>query len=160
MMQRTTVRPLRSAGFLAVVALVVSLAVPSAAAFADASSAAPAPSGRLDAPAAHPMPSWFTDAKFGIFIHWGVYSVPAWAPVGTYAEWYWLNQMLSIMPTYQHHLDTYGKDVYRLPKKLDEEVARLHLEKIGVKLTRLTPEQAAYLVVDVDGPYKPEHYRY
>jgi adenosylhomocysteinase len=56
--------------------------------------------------------------------------------------------------------DTYEKTVYRLPKKLDEEVARLHLEKIGVKLTRLTKDQAAYLGVDVDGPYKPEHYRY
>ncbi|UXI69308.1 adenosylhomocysteinase [Tahibacter amnicola] len=56
--------------------------------------------------------------------------------------------------------DVYEKTVYRLPKKLDEEVARLHLEKIGVKLTRLTPDQAAYLGVDADGPYKPEHYRY
>jgi len=56
--------------------------------------------------------------------------------------------------------DQYEKTVYRLPKKLDEEVARLHLDKIGVKLTRLTAEQAAYLGVDVDGPYKPEHYRY
>src|SRR5688572_5222386 len=56
--------------------------------------------------------------------------------------------------------DTYEKTVYRLPKKLDEEVARLHLDKIGVKLTKLTPAQAAYLGVDVDGPYKPEHYRY
>ncbi|MCQ4166063.1 adenosylhomocysteinase [Tahibacter harae] len=56
--------------------------------------------------------------------------------------------------------DVYEKTVYRLPKKLDEEVARLHLEKIGVKLTKLTPEQAAYLGVDVEGPYKPEHYRY
>src|SRR5690349_6225401 len=56
--------------------------------------------------------------------------------------------------------DKYEKTVYRLPKKLDEEVARLHLEKIGVKLTRLTAEQAAYLGVDADGPYKPEHYRY
>ncbi|MEO6966992.1 MAG: adenosylhomocysteinase [Rhodanobacteraceae bacterium] len=56
--------------------------------------------------------------------------------------------------------DTYEKTVYRLSKKLDEEVARLHLEQIGVKLTRLTPDQAAYLGVDVDGPYKPEHYRY
>ena len=56
--------------------------------------------------------------------------------------------------------DTYEKKVYILPKKLDEEVARLHLEKIGVKLTVLTPEQAAYLNVDVDGPYKPDHYRY
>jgi adenosylhomocysteinase len=56
--------------------------------------------------------------------------------------------------------DKYEKTVYRLPKKLDEEVARLHLEKIGVKLTRLTAEQAAYLGVDVNGPYKAEHYRY
>jgi len=56
--------------------------------------------------------------------------------------------------------DFYEKKVYILPKKLDEEVARLHLEKIGVKLTTLTPEQAAYLNVHVEGPYKPEHYRY
>ncbi len=56
--------------------------------------------------------------------------------------------------------DTYEKTVYRLPKKLDEEVARLHLDKIGVKLTKLTDAQAAYLGVDVNGPYKPEHYRY
>ncbi len=54
----------------------------------------------------------------------------------------------------------YEIDVYRLPKHLDEEVARLHLEKIGVKLTKLTPEQAAYIGVSVDGPYKAEHYRY
>ncbi|HET7844012.1 MAG TPA: adenosylhomocysteinase, partial [Xanthomonadales bacterium] len=56
--------------------------------------------------------------------------------------------------------DKYEKTVYRLPKKLDEEVARLHLEKIGVKLTKLTAEQAAYLGVPVEGPYKAEHYRY
>jgi adenosylhomocysteinase len=56
--------------------------------------------------------------------------------------------------------DAYEAKVYILPKKLDEEVARLHLEKIGVKLTKLTAEQAAYLGVDVDGPYKPDHYRY
>ncbi len=56
--------------------------------------------------------------------------------------------------------DSYAADVYRLPKKLDEEVARLHLEKIGVKLTTLTQEQADYLGVPVEGPYKPEHYRY
>jgi adenosylhomocysteinase len=56
--------------------------------------------------------------------------------------------------------DNYENKVYILPKKLDEEVARLHLEKIGVVLTKLTPEQAAYLNVDVEGPYKPEHYRY
>jgi len=47
-----------------------------------------------------------------------------------------------------------------LPKKLDEEVARLHLAKLGVHLTTLTPEQAKYIGVSVDGPYKPEHYRY
>ena len=56
--------------------------------------------------------------------------------------------------------DTYEAKVYILPKKLDEEVARLHLEKIGVKLTVLTDDQAAYLGVDKMGPYKPEHYRY
>jgi len=56
--------------------------------------------------------------------------------------------------------DSYEAKVYILPKKLDEEVARLHLEKIGVVLTTLTPDQAAYLDVDMDGPFKPEHYRY
>jgi adenosylhomocysteinase len=56
--------------------------------------------------------------------------------------------------------DSYEAKVYILPKKLDEEVARLHLDKIGVKLTTLTADQAAYLGVDVNGPYKPEHYRY
>jgi adenosylhomocysteinase len=54
----------------------------------------------------------------------------------------------------------YEVDVYMLPKHLDEEVARLHLEQLGVKLTKLTDEQAEYLGVPVDGPYKPEHYRY
>ncbi len=54
----------------------------------------------------------------------------------------------------------YEVGVYRLPKHLDEEVARLHLEQLGVKLTRLTPEQAAYIGVNPDGPYKAEHYRY
>ena len=56
--------------------------------------------------------------------------------------------------------DRYEAKVYILPKKLDEEVARLHLQKIGVKLTRLTPAQADYLGVPVDGPYKAAHYRY
>ena len=56
--------------------------------------------------------------------------------------------------------DAYESKVYILPKKLDEEVARLHLEKIGVKLTKLTQSQADYLGVAVEGPYKPEHYRY
>ena len=56
--------------------------------------------------------------------------------------------------------DTYANQVYLLSKKLDEEVARLHLEKIGVKLTRLTQEQSDYLGVPIDGPYKSDHYRY
>ena len=56
--------------------------------------------------------------------------------------------------------DFYSPKVYLLPKKLDEEVARLHLEKIGVKLTQLTPQQAEYLGVPVEGPFKPDHYRY
>jgi adenosylhomocysteinase len=56
--------------------------------------------------------------------------------------------------------DTYKVGVYTLPKKLDEEVARLHLEKIGVKLTTLTPKQAEYLGVAPEGPYKADHYRY
>jgi adenosylhomocysteinase len=56
--------------------------------------------------------------------------------------------------------DSYEKKVYVLPKHLDEKVARLHLDKLGVKLTELTPKQAEYIGVPVDGPYKPEHYRY
>lgn len=56
--------------------------------------------------------------------------------------------------------NNYEIGVYRLSKKLDEEVARLHLEQIGVKLTKLTPEQAAYLGIDANGPYKADHYRY
>jgi len=56
--------------------------------------------------------------------------------------------------------DSYEKKVYMLPKQLDEEVARLHLDKLGVELTRLTPDQAEYLGVPADGPYKPDHYRY
>ena len=50
--------------------------------------------------------------------------------------------------------------MYTLPKHLDEEVARLHLEKLGVRLTELTEAQSAYLGIPVEGPYKPEHYRY
>ncbi len=56
--------------------------------------------------------------------------------------------------------DEYDKRVYVLPKHLDEKVARLHLDALGVKLTRLTDDQAAYIGVPVDGPYKPDHYRY
>jgi adenosylhomocysteinase len=54
----------------------------------------------------------------------------------------------------------YPIGVHTLPKALDEEVARLHLEKLGVKLTTLTKEQASYIGVPVEGPFKPEHYRY
>jgi len=59
-----------------------------------------------------------------------------------------------------NNCDAYQCRVYTLPKKLDEKVARLHLDKLGVKLTKLSPDQAAYLSVPVEGPYKPEHYRY
>ncbi|HXV72294.1 MAG TPA: adenosylhomocysteinase, partial [Acidimicrobiia bacterium] len=55
---------------------------------------------------------------------------------------------------------SYENRVYTLPKQLDEEVARLHLDKLGAKLTRLNARQAEYLGVPVDGPYKPDHYRY
>jgi len=67
------------------------------------------------------------------------------------------NQVLAQLDLWKNN---YEIGVYRLPKHLDEEVARLHLEKIGVKLTRLTQEQADYIGVDVNGPYKAEHYRY
>ncbi len=67
------------------------------------------------------------------------------------------NQVLAQLDLWQNN---YKIDVYRLPKKLDEEVARLHLDKLGVKLTQLTKKQADYIGVGKDGPYKPEHYRY
>jgi adenosylhomocysteinase len=69
------------------------------------------------------------------------------------------NQTLAAIDLWMNK-DSYKKTVYRLSKKLDEEVARLHLEQIGVKLTTLTAAQAEYLGVPVDGPYKPDHYRY
>ena len=69
------------------------------------------------------------------------------------------NQTLAQLDLWKNK-DTYKIGVYTLPKKLDEEVARLHLEKIGVKLTTLTAKQAEYLGVPVEGPYKPENYRY
>lgn len=67
------------------------------------------------------------------------------------------NQTLAQIELYTKN---YEVDVYRLPKHLDEEVARLHLDQLGVKLTKLTPEQAAYIGVNENGPFKPEHYRY
>ena len=69
------------------------------------------------------------------------------------------NQVLAQLDLWKNR-EARKPGVFRLPKKLDEEVARLHLDKIGVKLTRLTPQQAAYLGVSADGPYKAEHYRY
>jgi adenosylhomocysteinase len=69
------------------------------------------------------------------------------------------NQTLAQLDLWKNR-DTYKVDVYTLPKKLDEEVARLHLEKIGVKLTKLTKKQADYIGVPVEGPYKTENYRY
>ncbi len=69
------------------------------------------------------------------------------------------NQTLAQIDLWKNR-DSYEKKVYTLPKKLDEEVARLHLEKIGVKLTKLTQKQADYIGVPVDGPFKAEHYRY
>jgi adenosylhomocysteinase len=69
------------------------------------------------------------------------------------------NQVLAQIELWQNP-DKYPVGVYTLPKKLDEEVARLHLDHLGVKLTKLTPKQAEYLGIAPDGPFKPEHYRY
>ena len=69
------------------------------------------------------------------------------------------NQVMAQIELHQN-AGTYEKKVYVLPKHLDEKVARLHLDKLGVKLTTLTPEQAAYIGTKVEGPYKPDHYRY
>ena len=69
------------------------------------------------------------------------------------------NQVLAQIELW-NHADRYPTGVHVLPKKLDEEVARLHLDKLGVKLTRLTKTQADYLGIPLEGPYKPEHYRY
>ena len=69
------------------------------------------------------------------------------------------NQVAAQIELYKKS-DDYGNEVYTLPKQLDEEVARLHLEKLGAKLTELSQEQADYIGVQVEGPYKPDHYRY
>ncbi len=69
------------------------------------------------------------------------------------------NQVLAQLELWQRG-GNYGKDVYTLPKHLDEKVAILHLQRINAHLTRLTPDQAEYIGVSVDGPYKPDHYRY
>jgi len=69
------------------------------------------------------------------------------------------NQVLAQIELWNHH-DKYEHQVYVLPKHLDEKVARLHLEKLGARLTRLSEAQATYIGVPVEGPYKPDHYRY
>jgi len=69
------------------------------------------------------------------------------------------NQVLAQMALWTEP-ENYPLGVHVLPKKLDEEVARLHLGKLGVKLTQLTQEQAEYIGVPVSGPFKPEYYRY
>ena len=69
------------------------------------------------------------------------------------------NQVLAQIELWQH-ADQYDNQVYILPKKLDEKVARSHLQQLGVNLTELTKEQAEYINVPVEGPYKADHYRY
>ncbi|HYH32247.1 MAG TPA: adenosylhomocysteinase [Pseudonocardia sp.] len=69
------------------------------------------------------------------------------------------NQVIAQIELFTKH-EEYNKDVYRLPKVLDEKVARIHVEALGGELTKLTKDQAEYIGVDVEGPFKPEHYRY
>jgi adenosylhomocysteinase len=69
------------------------------------------------------------------------------------------NQVLAQIELWQN-AEKYEKKVYTLPKHLDEKVASLHLDKLGVKLTKLNEQQAAYIGVTAQGPFKPEHYRY
>ena len=69
------------------------------------------------------------------------------------------NQTLAQIELWNNHKE-YKNEVYTLPKHLDEKVARLHLEKIGVELEELSVDQAVYIGVDVKGPYKPDYYRY
>ena len=69
------------------------------------------------------------------------------------------NQVLAQIELWENHKN-YKNEVYVLPKHLDEKVATLHLEKLGVKLTTLSKDQADYINVPQEGPYKPDHYRY
>lgn len=70
------------------------------------------------------------------------------------------NQVLAQIELWTKKAGEYPIGVHMLPKKLDEEVARLHLEKLGVKLTKLSADQSEYINLPIDGPYKPDHYRY
>jgi adenosylhomocysteinase len=69
------------------------------------------------------------------------------------------NQVIAQIELF-NHTDIYEKRVYTLPKHLDEKVARLHLDALGARLTELSADQAAYLGVPAEGPFKPDHYRY
>jgi adenosylhomocysteinase len=69
------------------------------------------------------------------------------------------NQVIAQIELFTKH-EEYDNEVYRLPKVLDEKVARIHLEALGGKLTKLTKDQAEYIDVDVEGPFKADHYRY
>jgi adenosylhomocysteinase len=69
------------------------------------------------------------------------------------------NQVLAQLELWTNH-GKYANNVYVLPKHLDEKVAQLHLDKLGAKLSQLSPTQAAYIGVATEGPFKPEHYRY
>jgi adenosylhomocysteinase len=69
------------------------------------------------------------------------------------------NQVIAQIELFTNE-EQYEREVYVLPKHLDEKVARLHLDAVGAKLTELRPDQAAYIGVSVEGPYKPDHYRY
>jgi adenosylhomocysteinase len=69
------------------------------------------------------------------------------------------NQVIAQVELFQNE-EQYEREVYVLPKHLDEKVARLHLDAVGAKLTELRPDQAAYIGVSVEGPFKPDHYRY
>jgi alpha-L-fucosidase len=98
-----------------------------------------------------PCPSWYLDAKFGIFIHWGVYAVPSWAPVGKYAEWYWhdlgnkapdqRNEKDEKNPYWKHHVATWGKDF-----TYDQFVPKFTAEKFD-------PDAWAQLFVDAGAKY-------
>ena len=69
------------------------------------------------------------------------------------------NQVLAQIELWQNN-EKYENQIYVLPKQLDEKVASLHLSKLGAKLTKLTPQQAEYMSVSAEGPFKPSHYRY
>ena len=92
-----------------------------------------------------PTPAWFVEARFGIFIHWGVYSVPAWAPKGQYAEWYWNHMQNKNGATWKHHAATYGADfkyeqfapMFKAEKFSPDQWAEL-FEKAGARYVVLT----------------------